>query len=241
MYRSGPRIACGTCAPRVGALGIATPLRFDLNAAIKTAAEASLDLDPAWWQRFWMALTLAEQLDEWLMSVDPGPFWTSAGGPGGTVNTAYVDVVVDANTAMRAIDGIFQEAIALGAKFPAGTRAGTYLKDFKGYIERIDRVSNTMLEGVYSTHAQAIAEAQRMAAARGADIGDDETTLHVINAIKQLMQLGEERVVEPGIEAAEDLLEQAKRGAEQLAKSDIVKWALGVGGVALVAYFALKR
>lgn len=246
MYRTGYQIAGVGCAslgaPCGSRLGeTSTPLRFDLNLAIQNAAEAAMGLEPAWWQRFWLAYSLTEQLDDWLMAVRPGSYWTSTGvGTPGKVNEAYVDVIVDVNTAMRAINGIMAEAIDLGAVFVKGTRAATYLKDLEDLVARINRVSSAMWEGVRSAHASALAVARQQAAARGADL-DDKIVPNVLNAFKQLAQLGWERGGEPTAEAAKDLLDKAAKGAEQLVKSDTVKWGVAVAGIALVAYFALKR
>lgn len=247
MYRRGHQIAgvgCASlgapCGSRLAAAGD-WPLRFDLNRAIRNAAEGATGLEPAWWQRFWVAFVLAEQLDDWITNVKPGPFWTSTGvGTPGTVNTAYVDVIVDTNTAMRAINGIMAEAIDLGAVFVKGTRAATYLKDLEEIIAHIGRISSAMWEGVRSAHATALAVARQQAAARGADL-DDKIIPNVLNAYKQLAQLGWERGGEPTVEAAKDLLDKAAKGAEQLVKSDTVKWGVAVAGIALVAYFALKK
>lgn len=256
MYRTGYQIAgvgCASlgapCGSRLGYLP--ADKTFDYDGWYKHAASElkSSDLtppDPEW---YWsMAMELAEDLDVWLTNLKLGPPWipgsrqyTYQDPDAGSVNPDYLEAIVSANTALRKIVGFLDAAKATGIELgPEGSmRRVRQVPRIEEHVAHIATILAAYEQAMLNTHAGMIATVRGQIAQQGSDTGG---YLGQLGAIWRHLGLKvNEDVVEPAQQVIDDVLDKAGKGAEQLVKSNMVKWGIAVAGIALVAYFALKR
>lgn len=106
-----------------------------------------------------------------------------------------------------------------------------------------NRVAAAMEEALREENARAHAAWQ----ASYGDYGDFNQWLYnrTIGWLKERSTVAKETFVDPVTGAVTDAIDEAAKAlaaaADKMAKADIFKWALPIGAVALVAYFALKR